>query len=78
MDDVATCISQLQAQENFVVAWEILECHSKERTQRVLLSNAHWAYIPMIHRAVLKNVGPLLKTKEGTRYKQKKKQSEIE
>ena len=78
VDDVATYISQ--AQGNFVVAWEILECQGKytfeEKNAACIVK--HWDYIPMIHRAVLKKVGPLLKTKEGTRYKQKNKQSENE
>ena len=57
---------------------EIIECQGKYTFEG---KNAgfivdHWDYTPMIHRAVLKNVGQLLKTKEGTRYKQKKKQSE--
>ena len=59
---------------------EILECTGKytfEGKNAACIVD-HWDYTLMIHRAVLKNVGPLLKTKEGTRYKQKKKQSKNE
>lgn len=31
----------------------------------------HWEYAPITHGAVLKNVGPLLISKSGKRYKQK-------
>ena len=59
---------------------EMLECQGKYTFDGKIAVRIveHWDYTPMIHRAVLKNVGPLLKTKEGARYKQKKKQRENE
>jgi hypothetical protein len=59
---------------------EIVECMGKytfEGKDAACIVE-HWDYVHMINAAVLKNVGPLLKTKEGTRYKRKTNQSENE
>jgi hypothetical protein len=56
---------------------EIVECMGKytfEGKDTACIVE-HWDYVPMINAAVLKNVGPLLKTREGTRYKRKTNQS---
>ena len=64
----------LSSSREFRCCMEILECQSKytfEGKDAACIVD-HWDYMPMVHRTVLKNVGPLLKSKEGTKYKPKK------
>ena len=59
---------------------QILECQGKYNFagKDTACIVQHSDYMPMVHKAVLKNVGPLLKNKEGAKYKQKTNQSENE
>jgi hypothetical protein len=52
---------------------EIGECLGKFtfKGKDALCITEHWEYLPITHEAVLKNVGPLLVTKSGIRYKQR-------
>ena len=70
MDDVATCIYQLQAQENSLERQGKYTFKGKNSACIV----EHWAYIPVIHRTVLKNVGPLLKKRKGQDVNRKRSQ----
>ena len=52
---------------------EIGECVGKFTLEGkdALCITQHWEYSPITHEAVLKNVGPMLVMKCGTRYKQR-------
>ena len=52
---------------------EIGECVGKFTFEGkdALCITQHWEYSPITHEAVLKNVGPMLVMKCGTRYKQR-------
>ena len=72
VDDVAMYIPQ--SPESFVVVWKYssvrVNIHLSAKTQHV--SSSIGTTCPWFIQPFLKNAGPLLKSKEGTKYKQKK------